>query len=364
MTLLVEISHAIGDFSMNIALETQPGVTAIFGRSGAGKTVLVNTIAGLLTPDHGHIAQDGRTLLDTTKQVNVPPHRRNIGYVFQEGRLFPHLDVRSNLLYGRRFSQRQAASASYDQIVELLGIFDLTNRYPGNLSGGEKQRIAIGRALLSNPDLLIMDEPLASLDQARKNEILPFLELLRDEIGLPILYVSHSVTEIARLATSVVILRNGKLVRHGPAEEIFADPASAPTLGIREAGALLPATVAQHHEDGLTELSVSAGTLFVPRIGAAPGALLRIRILAQDVILSLQKPDGLSALNAFPVLIEEIRSGEGPGVALALKAGQDRLLARVTRRSANTMALKPGMRCYAIMKSVALAQENIGTAST
>ena len=364
MSLKLEISHAFGDFSMNIALRAQSGVTAIFGRSGAGKSTLVNIVAGLLRPDYGRVALNDRVLLDTNAGVDVPPHQRGIGYVFQEGRLFPHLNVRSNLLYGRRFAGRRKSTAGYEEMLELLGIAGLAKRYPHSLSGGEKQRVAIGRALLSNPDLLIMDEPLASLDEQRKNEILPYLESLRDEIGLPILYVSHNVSEIARLADVVIVLRNGKLVRHGSAEEVFADPASAPTLGVRDAGALLRATVMRHHEDGLTELSVSAGSLFVPRLNATANTHLRIRILAHDIILSLDEPHGLSALNTLPVTLEEIRKGDGPGVAISMKSGSDRLLARITGRSAQQMKLQPGMQCYAIMKSVAVAQENIGTAST
>lgn len=367
MTLSVQIRHRFGDgsrFDLDVAFEAPNGVTALFGRSGAGKTTVVQAVAGLLQPDAGRIAVDDWELFDIAAGRWLAPHRRRVGYVFQEDRLFPHLTVRQNLGYSGWFAPKadRARAAAFDQVVDMLGVGHLLHRRPGRLSGGEKQRVAIGRALLSAPRLLLMDEPLAALDEARKAEILPYLERLRDETEIPILYVSHSVAEVARLATTVVALENGRTALAGPAATVLSDPDAAPTLGLREAGAILTAAVAVHHDDGLTELSVDAGRLFLPRIAAPPGAALRVRIHAQDVILARDRPVGLSALNILPVQVLAVRKGDGPGVLAQLAAGEDRLLARLTQRSAKALALAPGVGCYAIVKSVAVAQGDIGPA--
>jgi molybdate transport system ATP-binding protein len=213
--LKVDIEKRLGEFSLAAAFETDRGATALFGTSGSGKTSLVNIIAGLLRPDRGVVALDGTTLFDSEKRISVPPHKRGIGYVFQEGRLFPHMSVRANLDYGRRMSGKPDRQAELDRVVDLLGIGHLLDRRPGALSGGERQRIAIGRALLMQPRLLLLDEPLASLDTARKTEIFPYLERLRDEARIPMIYVSHSATEIRRIANTVVHLAGGKVFRIG-----------------------------------------------------------------------------------------------------------------------------------------------------
>ena len=359
MTLSVEIGHGFPGFTLDVAFEAPAGVTALFGRSGAGKTSVVHAVAGLLRPDRGRIALGAEVLFDGRTGVSVPPHRRRIGYVFQDGRLFPHLTVRGNLTYGRRFG-RGRDGAAVDRVVGLLGLDSLLDRRPGRLSGGEVQRVAIGRALLAEPRLLLMDEPLSSLDEPRRAEILPYLERLRDETRVPILYVSHALAEVARLATTVVALRDGRVVQAGPAADVLSDPVAVPALGVRAAGSVLPGRVLAHHEDGLTEIEVSAGRLLLPRVAAEPGAGLRIRIAAQDVILSLGRPEGLSALNVLPVTVAELHLGEGPGVAVALRAGEDSLLARITRRSAEALSLAPGVACHAVMKAVAVAPEDVG----
>jgi molybdate transport system ATP-binding protein len=225
--LSVAVEHRLGDFILDAAFDSGGGLTALFGRSGSGKTSLVNAIAGLIRPAHGHVVVDGEVLTDTARGVFVPARRRHIGYVFQEGRLFPHLTVRQNLLYGRWFARSRGRRAGghageVEQVVELLGIADLLGRRPANLSGGEKQRVAIGRALLAHPRLLIMDEPLASLDEARKTEILPYIERLRDEFGIPIVYVSHAIAEVTRLATTMVVMSEGRVAAVGPTAAIMA----------------------------------------------------------------------------------------------------------------------------------------------
>ena len=360
MSLDVEIRHRAWQFTLDVSFTAPAGITVLFGHSGAGKTSIINAVSGLLHPDEGRVVVDGQPLLDTAIGVNIPVHRRRVGYVFQDGRLFPHLTVRQNLTYGRWFA-RKSGTDTLRQITEMLDIGALLERLPSDLSGGEKQRVAIGRALLSAPRLLLMDEPLAALDDARKAEILPYLERLRDETSIPILYVSHSVSEVARLATTVVTLKAGRVVRSGPAEEIFADPEAVTDFGVREAGAILSARVLRHHDDGLSELQVSSGVLFLPRVNAAVGAVIRLRILAQDVILATEKPSHISALNVLPATVSSIRQGQGPGAAIGLAAGEDRLLARVTRRSVAALGLSVGTPCYIVLKSVAVSRVDVGT---
>ena len=260
----------------------------------------------------------------------------------------------------RRLVPGHDPAAEFDRIVALLGIAALLPRRPGALSGGEAARVAIGRALLSRPRLLLLDEPLAALDAPRRAEILPYLERLRDEAGVPILHVSHSLPEVARLANTIVVLEDGRVVRAGPAADLLADPDSARLLGLRDAGAILPARVVEHHADGLSELAISGGRLFLPRVTGAPGDQMRVRIPAQDVILSRARPRGLSALNILSAQVAALTRGAGPGVMVQLRVGEDMILARVTRRSAEALGLEPGVACHAIVKSVSVAQDDVG----
>lgn len=333
-------------------------MTALFGRSGSGKTTIVNAVAGLMRPDSGRIELDGRVLSDSGSGCFLPPHLRGMGYVFQEARLFPHLTVRQNLLYGGWFSGRRDR-AGFARIVELLGIGHLLTRRPAALSGGERQRVALGRVILSNPHMLLMDEPLAALDEARKAEILPYLERLRDEIGLPILYVSHAPVEIARLATSIVLIDAGRVISAGPAAEILSDPAIAPLLGLRETGAIISARIEAHEADGLTRLCTGAGTILLPQVRAEPQTSLRLRILAQDVMVALDRPEGISALNVLPAVIRDLTETD-IGLIVRLDAGGETILARITRRSANALDLAPGKPVHAVLKAVSVAPGSIG----
>ena len=361
MTLSVAVRHRFADFDLDVDFQAPAGITVLFGRSGSGKTTVINSVAGLLKPQTAQITLDGDRLHDSEARHFVPVHKRRLGYVFQEARLFPHLTVAQNLRYGLKLAPPDIGGPTVDDVADLLGIASLLDRAPHGLSGGERQRVAIGRALLSRPRMLLMDEPLAALDAARKAEILPYLEQLRDQFALPILYVSHSVAEVARLATTVVVLEDGRVSRVGPAEAVLSDPDLVRQIGVREAGAVLPARVRAHHEDGLTELEASGGTLFLPRMEAAPGTATRVRILAQDVILSKTAPTGLSALNILPVTVVALREGSGPGMVVQLSAGDDKLLARITRRSADALGLAPGDAAYAVVKSVSIARVDIGT---
>jgi molybdate transport system ATP-binding protein len=363
MILDVDIEHEQGAFALQARFQSDGTLTALFGPSGSGKTTIVNAIGGLVRPDHARVCVQGRVLVDTKRNILVPKHRRRIGYVFQEGRLFPHLNVRHNLLFGRWFTPKGERKASFDHVVDLLGISRLLDRRPATLSGGEKQRVAIGRALLADPRLLLMDEPLASLDEARKAEIYPYIERLRDEGGVPIVLVSHSVAEIARLATSVVVLSEGRVIASGPAAEVLRHTSVFAQGGLTEAGALIEARVSGHDEAyDLTVLQARAGALSVPRLPHPAGTSLRVRLRARDIILSLKEPEGLSALNVLPGFISSIDVAEGASVDVQLDCGGDSVVARVTRKSVEELGLKPGLAVHAIIKSIAFDPEALGVA--
>jgi molybdate transport system ATP-binding protein len=365
--LLVDVEHAQGVFRLEAAFEAHGGVTALFGRSGSGKTTLVNIIGGLVRPMRGRVVVAGETLVDSTAGILVPRHRRRIGYVFQEARLFPHLDVRQNLLFGRWFAPRHEKSTEFAAVVDLLGIGGLLRRRPAGLSGGEKQRVALGRALLAKPRLLLMDEPLAALDEARKAEILPFIERLRDETGVPIVYVSHSVAEVARLADTLVVLDAGRIAAAGPTAKILGRVDVAPLSGMREAGAVLDARVTEHDEAfDLSTLSTPAGSLQVPRLRLPIGAALRVQLLARDIMLSLKRPEGLSALNVLACRIGGLPEGSasGPSLDVRLDCGGVGVVARVTRKSAADLGLTAGKPVYAIIKSVAFDAAPFGGETT
>lgn len=358
--LEVDIEHRLGAFDLDIRFRSGRGLTALFGRSGSGKTSVVNAIAGLIRPLRGRIVADEAVLLDTERGICAPTHRRGVGYVFQEGRLFPHLTVRHNLLFGRWFASGRARSAGLEDVVELLGIGALLDRRPGRLSGGEKQRVAIGRALLAGPRLLLMDEPLASLDARRKDEILPYLERLRDQANVPIIYVSHSVAEVTRLATTIVLISDGRVHAVGPVQEVMGRADLYPLAGRFEAGAVLLVHVARHDPQwGLTELAGSFGKLVVPRLEVPVGTALRIRVRARDVILAVTRPSGISALNVVEGQVERLIPIEEGTLEVQLRASNQRLLARVTRRSGEALGLAPGRQVFAVIKSVAIDRRSL-----
>ncbi len=360
MGISVDIQHAFRGFSLDARFEAHAGVTALFGRSGSGKTTLINAIAGVLTPQSGRIVVGDRVLFDRDAGINVPVHKRGIGYVFQEPRLFPHLSVARNLRYGMRFRTSGAAALGFDHVVDLLGLSTLIDRAPAALSGGEKQRVAIGRALLSSPDILLMDEPLAALDAPRKAEILPFLARLRDEVAVPIVYVSHSMGEVARLASHMVMLKDGAVITQGHTEAVLSDPEMVPWVGVRSAGSVLSARLDAQEPDGLSRLAISGGVLYMPKVAGDIGAQVRVRVMAQDVMLSLSEPSDMSALNILRCRVLSIRKGDGPGAIVQLECGTDRLLARVTRRSVARLALDAGSQCYAVLKTVSVGPVDIG----
>ncbi|MER9966907.1 molybdenum ABC transporter ATP-binding protein [Mesorhizobium sp. M0060] len=361
MTIQVDISHRLGDFAVNARFESAGRLTALFGPSGSGKTTLINLIAGLIRPDRGRIAVESRVLVDSGAGLFVPKHKRRIGMVFQDARLFPHMSVASNLRYGRWFTPAAERYADIDGVVELLGIGHLLDRRPAKLSGGEKQRVAIGRALLASPKLLLMDEPLASLDEARKAEILPYIERLRDETKIPIVYVSHSIAEVARLASDVVVLMQGKVAASGPTGAIMQRLDLLPAEERGEGGAMLDTAVLRHDEVfGMTVLGSLAGEIRVPLLAAPVGAPVRVRIRARDVMIATEQPVGLSALNILPGAIVAIEPGEGPTVEVGIDCNGATVLARITEQSRQTLGLRLGRKVFAVVKTVSFDRANTG----
>ena len=362
MALDVDISLAFAGFGLAVRHRfAAGGITAIFGRSGSGKSTLLRIIAGLEPGSSGQVVMDG-TVWQAQGEF-VPPEARGVGMVFQDARLFAHLTVAKNLAYAAARA-KGLQGPDIDQITRDFDLGPLLNRTPQGLSGGERQRVALARALLAAPRILLLDEPLAALDDTRKAEILPYLERVRDQSHLPILYVSHSMAEVARLASDIVVMQAGRVVRSGTVQDVLSDPSAVPDLGVRDAGAVLRARVVAHHQDGLTELAVSRGNLLLPRFDVAIGATVKVRIPAQDVIISLRRPEGISALNILPVVIGDMFQGDGPGAAIGLLSGDDRLLARVTQRSVEALGLRAGLACFAVVKSVAVAQGDVGVAQS
>ena len=363
--LEVDAEQELGAFRLDIHMRAPSrGVTALFGRSGSGKTSLVNMLAGLSRPARGRIVIDGTVLFDSSAGTSMPPERRRLGYVFQEDRLFPHLSVRSNLLYGRRRAPARDRTTTVAEVVELLGIGHLLERRPARLSGGEKQRVAIGRALLAHPRLLLMDEPLASLDAARKEEILPFIERLRDRLRLPIVYVTHDLGEIIRLADTVVLMSEGRVAALGTVDEILGRADLRSLTGRHEAGALLRASVESHDERfGLTHLAFDGGRLQTSQLDLPIGTNVRVNVRARDVSIALNAPADISILNILPARIIEIFAGDGAHTDLKLalgNAGHAAIWARLTARSVHDLQLEVGRNVFALIKAVAIDRQSLG----
>ncbi len=344
----------LGGFNLDVNLVLPArGVTAFFGPSGSGKTSLLRCIAGLQRAQHGHLQVRGEVWQDD--QIFLPTHRRSIGYVFQEASLFAHLSVRRNLEYGLKRVRPAQRTVGQDAVIELLGIGDLLNRAPDSLSGGERQRVAIARALAVGPRLLLMDEPLASLDLTRKHEILPYLERLHDDLDIPVLYVSHSPDEVARLADHVVLLAQGRAVAQGGMHQTLARLDLAGAFA-DDVGVVIDAVVAQHDDaDHLSRLDFPGGSMLVTRCAEALGQRLRFRVHASDVSLSTHRAEESSFLNLLPGRVVEFSNAGKPGqVLVKLDIGGTPLIARITERSRKHLRVETGQQLWAQVKSVAL----------
>ncbi|MBL0143696.1 MAG: molybdenum ABC transporter ATP-binding protein [Betaproteobacteria bacterium] len=352
-----------GGFTLSAAFSTEAPVVALFGRSGSGKTTIVQALAGLVQPLSGHVRVGETTLYDSAGGTNLPPERRRIGYVFQDSLLFPHLTVRGNLAFGERLVAPAERYVDRKQIVDLLGLASLLDRSPSTLSGGERQRVAIGRALLANPRLLLLDEPLASLDGLRKAEILAYIEILRDELKIPIVYVSHSIEEVTRLADHMVLVSEGHTIAAGTVTEIMGRADLEPFTGRFQAGAVIETRVVSHDpDDGLTTLAFAGGTFVVPVVDALPGERVRVRVRARDVALALAPPADSSFLNVLEGVVTAVSARAGPIVDVTLAIGSNSIIARLSRRSCERLGIVPGKRAYALVKGVALDRHAVGFA--
>lgn len=360
----LDIKGTLGEFEVEASFIGADGVTALFGQSGAGKSSITNMIAGLQKPRAGRIVVDGTVLFDSDKGINLPPRDRRIGHVFQDARLFPHLSVRSNLTFARWAGGRKD-DRPVSEVVELLGIGHLLDRRPGKLSGGERQRVAIGRALLSGPRLLLMDEPLASLDQARKSEILPYLDRLRSEAGLPILYVSHAIEEVARLAQTLVIVSDGRTIASGPVAEILSRVDLGKATGRHEAGALLEGQVVRIDRTwGLSAVDIGGQVVQLPGLDAEIGDRLRLRVRARDVALATQRPSGLSIRNILEATVTHITDESGPYTEIQCRVCDQYLRARITRASLAELGIAPGNPVFTMIKSVAMDRRQLAPAGS
>jgi molybdate transport system ATP-binding protein len=353
--LRVAVSKRQGDFRLQVDFTAPtPGVVALFGRSGSGKTTLINIIAGLLEPDHGRVQLDDTVLLDTNAGLSVRVEQRGIGYVFQDARLFPHLTVSRNLRYGLARARGRRELAGFDEIVTLLELRSLLPRRPHRLSGGERQRVALGRALLSQPRLLLLDEPLASLDVARREEVLPYLKLLRDRLRIPMVYVSHQLEEVLKLATHMVLMEGGQSLAQGTPSEVSLHPGLKAALGLDELGAVLEGIVQERAPDGMAHVQLAAGTLHARLPGAQRGMRVRVQLLARDLILSTEAPHALSVRNALTGTVTELTSDDHEAMLVKVAVGNDTLLARVTQDAVQALKLQTGTPVWVLVKALSL----------
>ncbi len=352
----VLLHKKLASFELSVDFECKPGITALFGRSGCGKTSLIEQIAGLMTPDSGRILVDDKVLYDSALAINVPARKRRIGYVFQDARLFPHLSVLNNLRYGEWLTPRKQRYATLDSVLELLALGPLLQRRPATLSGGERQRVAIGRALLCSPRLLLMDEPLSALDGARKRDILPYLERLRDEMHIPIVYVSHALEEVARLANTVVLLHDGQQQAVGPPETVLTRLDLRAHTGRYEASAIIPAVLQSHRpEFGVSILQTSAGSLISPQLDRAVGSKVRLRLRARDLSIAKNPIADSSLRNQLRGVITDIAVEEGAFAEVLLKLPDEtQLLVRVARINLEFLQLEIGDTAFAMIKTAAL----------
>ncbi len=351
-SLLVDVTVHRAPFQLNVALEVdQPGFTVLFGPSGAGKSTLLDTIAGLIRPSRGTIRLAGTVLDDTAQGRHQPPWRRGIGYVFQDLRLFPHLSVRGNLLYGARRRPPSERDRDLEAFARLFGLQKLLDRRPHRLSGGERRRVAIGRALMARPKLLLMDEPLTSLDADLRADLLPYLARLRGPGAPPVLYVSHDPDELLRLADTVVVIADGTVQRVGPVAAVLADPPPQVARALGGPATVIESVIAPDNgEPDLDRLLIPGTDFWVGKTGAPAGAPVRVRIPARDVVLSVAPPPLTSALNVLSGPVSCVRTAGSGGVDVALDVGFD-LWARISRRSADRLGVVLGRPLHALVKA-------------
>jgi molybdate transport system ATP-binding protein len=353
MSFSFSAKHRFDNFEIDASFTVESGVTALFGRSGSGKTSILKMIAGLIEPQAGQITLGDQLIYESKSRRSIPPHRRRFGYVFQEPRLFPHLSVMQNLRYSTWFHASSISKTEFETITSMLGLNALLDRQPDRLSGGEQQRVAIGRALMSSPQMLLMDEPLASLDQMRKAEILPFLEELCATSQVPIIYVSHSYNEVMRLADRVILLDEGRVSSIQSPQSLGQNDAFTLSLPRSELGALVDGRISSFDAAAkLITITVGADKLIAPSTSAKLGEPLKVFIAARDVMLAVQRPEGISAINILPATITAINNPHSGIANISLACAGTVLLAQITTHSATRLSLYEGMNVFAVIKAV------------
>jgi len=351
LRLKIDLARAAFRLDLDAEIDLEP-ITALFGPSGAGKTTLLRVIAGLERSANGHLALDSTTWQNSDTRLFVPPHLRRIGYVFQDGRLFRHLSVAGNLRFALRLS-RAAGRFSFDDVVAALDLAPLLERKPHALSGGEQQRVAMGRALLRDPNLMLMDEPLSAMDVKRKAEIVPYIERVAHEFSVPIVYVTHTIEEVSRLATQMILLADGRIAAVGGVAELLERLDLWPLTGIDAAGTLIEARI-ERTSNGMTSLGLDGQPLRIPAIDGETGGAVQLRIAAKDVAIATEKPSGLSIRNVLEATILRIDTLEPVFAELLLDVGGQRLRSEITREAAEELSLAEGQTVYALIKSVAI----------
>ena len=353
MKPLEVMAKSTGPIPLAISFRVEPGeLLALVGHSGSGKTTLLRTIAGLWSPNHARVHVGETRWLDTDTGINLPPHQRRVGMVFQNYALFPHLTAAQNVMA----AMDTANPAEATRLLELVNLHGLSNRKPAELSGGEKQRVAVARALARRPDALLLDEPFSAVDRPTREKLYSEIFALRAHLSMPVVLVTHDLTEAQFLADHMLVIEKGHTLDSGPTAQVMSNPAALRAMGLHDVASLLPATVAEHLPDGLSRLDTLSGPLFVPIVDVPPGTALRLRILAQDVILALARPVGLSAQNILQGRIAKLTPGIGPGMMVHVALGDHLVLARITRRAADQMALAPGQSVHLIIKSLSISR--------
>ena len=353
-TLRFDIAKKLGDFELRCSAVFGHGITAVFGPSGSGKTTLLNCVAGLARPDQGEIEVLGQTVYSSQRKMGVPPERRGVGYVFQDSALFPHLNVRDNIRYGHRLTPEARRNVSMEKVVGLLQLGNLLERGVLELSGGERQRVALARALAASPRLLLLDEPISSLDLAFRGLILRYLKQVRDELGIPMVYVSHSISEVMAIASDVLVLDGGANVTQGPPSAVLSDPRLGRLSDYEALENLIDADVVGRRADGLqVELETDGLRLLAPEVESQPGERVTVSIRASDILVALDVPSRISAQNVVPGVVEEILP-LGPRVVLFVRAGV-RMMAEITPDALRSLDLSEGDSVYLIIKSTSIA---------
>ena len=359
--MLEVTAKAAAPIPLEVTFQVAAGeIMALVGPSGSGKTTILRTIAGLYRPSAGRVVVDGAVWLDTGAGIDLATHRRRLGMVFQSYALFPHLTAARNVASAITDLPGAARRAEAERLLALVNLPDHFERRPAQLSGGEQQRVALARALARRPKVLLLDEPFAAVDRATRERLYQEIRDLRRVLNMPVVLVTHDLSEAQLLADRMVVIDSGRMLAQGSAAEVLFDPSALRAMGLRAAGSAIAATITAQEPDGLTRLETGVGPLWLPQVDGAPGTRLRVRIMAHEVILARAAPTGLSALNILPATVIAVTPGDGPGAFVQVRLGQEVILARITRRSVRALALEPGVGCFAILKSMAVARDQVG----